>query len=125
RPAPGRELRGPEGREDRGPRAVRPAHEEREAVGRNRLEPVLPHLEVPAGGVATVRPPDAPRPEAADRDTGELAVVDHRPCDSWMAHVGAGHADAPPPRLTRDLGPGGALPPRGGRLDRHFSTPVI
>ena len=82
--------------------AVRAADEQREAVGRDRLVAVAADLEVPARGVAAVRPADAPGAEAADRDAGELAVVEDRQVDAGVPDVVARDADAAPPGGGRD-----------------------
>ena len=89
-----------------GPAAARPPDEDREAVRGDRREAVPPDLEMPAREVAAVRPPDAPRPEPADRDPGPRAVVDHRQVDPRMAGLGAGQAHRPAPGDGRDVRPG-------------------
>ena len=82
-------------------------------------------LEMPARDVASERPPDAARPEPADRHAGPLAVVDHRHVDPRPADVGQGTPIGAPPG---DLGDGGPVDagPAGlvvGRLARVTSRP--
>ena len=67
--------------------AVRPARRRPRTRRRRPARDGAADLEVPAGGVATVRAPDAPRAEPADRDAGEFAVVDHRDVDARVADV--------------------------------------
>ena len=117
RPAPGRQRLGAErGQDSRRPVAARTPDEDGEAIGRHGREGVLADLEVPAREVATVRPPDAPRAETADRDPGIGAVVDHRQVDARVAGLGAGQAHRTLPGDARDLRP--------GPLVGHLSTPV-
>ena len=100
----------------------RAADEHREAVRGDRLEAVLADLEVPARGVATERPPDAPRAEAADRDPGPLAVVEHRRVDPRMADVRRTVRRCRVARRRPGWRPVRGLP--AARRSRHFSTPV-
>src|SRR5262245_1597298 len=80
-----------------------------------------PHGEVPAGDVAAEGRADAPRAEAAHRDPGPLAVVEHRPVDPRPADVGAGEAHRPPPGDGGDRRSTGRVDLRGAG---HLSTPV-
>ena len=104
-PAPGREHVGRRSQrgQDGGARgAIRPADEDGESICRDRLEPVVADLQVPARGIAPERASDAPRAQAAHRDTGPLAVIDERHVDAGSPDIRTGHADPAPPGDRRD-----------------------
>ncbi len=91
-----------DGEHGRPGRAIGTADEQREAVGHDRLEPVMADIEVPAREVATERPPDAAGAQPSDGDPGPFAVVDHRHVDPWPSDVGARLADRSSPGDVRD-----------------------